>query len=116
MVPRVFFGVKINPKIKKDYLEAIYKEGLSTCQITEALMVAWVEGRKVAPAVGLNQSKTITIIQNFTRLVKRERRLYKTEYKREANCFDPVIGWFFDEDEPLNERGHTIICKCAECR
>jgi len=122
MVARTFFGVKIKAKIKRDFLAAVYKEGLSTCQIIEALMVAWVEGRKALPATGFNQSKTIspvTINQRFERVVKRGERRKFREFMPEDNFFnaDATIWEYHDVDAVmLSANGHAPGCQCSECR
>lgn len=122
MVARTFFGVKIRAKIKKDFLEAVYEEGLSTCQIIEALMVAWVEGRKAVSSVGLNQKKgvpPITINQRFERVVKRGGRRSFREFVPEPNFYNAkaMIWEFRDVDrEMLLPNGHAAGCQCSKCR
>jgi len=119
MARRIMFGVKINAKIKRDFLEAVYKEGLSTCQIIEALMVAWVEGRKAVPATGLNQSKTITVNQYFQRFLKRGGRRDFSPAVPVANFYnaDGTVWQYVDVPaEELNVNGHAAGCGCSECR
>lgn len=118
---RVSVGIKVDVQIREAFKEAVRKKGLSTCFVMEALMVAWVEGSKVATAAKVDGCPTITINQNFQRVVKRERRKSGvTEFMPEANCYvNPPGAWIYrkpDSKSDMNpETGHHTSCKCNSC-
>lgn len=70
MRPRTTLTIRINPKIKKEFLAIIKEKGLNTCHIAEALFAAWIEGTKVTSrAVGLRPGLILTINQKFENVV-----------------------------------------------
>lgn len=69
-------GIAIEPELWKEFKKALEERGLSTCFVLETLIQAWLAGTKAPPANKVHQGGSITVIQNFQRFVKRERRLY----------------------------------------
>jgi len=127
---RIVFSVRIDPKIAKDFKDRIEETKLSTCFIIEALMVAWTEGSKyIPPASSLPKplaGHTITITQNFQRVVKRERRKSGvTELRPEDNCYvknSPsgfaVNNWCYRkpaDKSDINRFSHHVSCVCLDC-
>lgn len=127
MRPRKCYSIRINPEIEKEFKDAIKEKGLSTCLVIEALMIAWVEGTKNRPPpTGITAGRTITITQNFPRVVKRERRGNKgvIEFRPEDNCYVKnrggfaVNAWTYVKPaskDDVNRFGHHVSCVCLDC-
>lgn len=127
MRPRVVFGVRIDPKIGKEFTEAVKQKGLSTCLVVEALLTAWIVGIKHCPDASVNLGKTIIVNQNFPRVVKRERRKSGvSEFMPEDNCYVKnrggyaVNAWTYVKPankSDLNPKNHHhVSCVCTSCR
>jgi hypothetical protein len=122
MRPRVVFGVRIDPKIGKEFTEAVTQKGLSTCLVVEALLTAWTVGIKSCSASDVNPGKTIIVNQSFPRVVKRERRSSGvTELIPEANCYvTPPGAWIYrrpaNKSDLNPKNGHHVSCVCNVCQ
>jgi hypothetical protein len=126
---RKVFSVRIDPKIAKVFTDRIKETNLSTCLVVEALLVAWVEGSKYLPPASSKPKAlaghTITITQNFQRVVKRERRKSGvTELMPEDNCYVKNRGgyainaWTYVKPankSDINKFGHHVSCVCLDC-
>lgn len=125
MRPRVVFGVRIDPKIGKEFTEAVKQKGLSTCLVVEALLTAWTVGIKNCPTPDVNPGQTIIVNQNFPRVVKRERRKSGvSEFVPEDNCYVKnrggyaVNAWTYVKPankSDINKFGHYVSCACTSC-
>ena len=119
--PRETFGVRINPKIKKEFLDAVKEKKLNSCHIIEALMIAWVEGTKKRPrGLGLAVGSTLTINQKFENVVARSRREIKGSklFKPEDNCYKNTM-WSYrkpEKGELVSILGHVSECECNVCK
>lgn len=125
---RETFSVKIKREIKLEFQKTVKEKGLSTCFIIESLMIAWIEGIKAPARAKVDQSSTISITQNFTRVFTRGRRFLKDAKKdfrkdvdvlgevHETNFYNPDSNMWEFKDDTLNDVGHVIGCGCSKCR
>ena len=114
------FSVKIKRSLRDEFKRRVVESGLSTCFITETLLAAWIEGNKVSRADKVNSSRTITVNQNFTRVVKRSRRGssgFRDSFSEgEPNFYDGKINMWEYRPGPANLNGHAAGCACSQCR
>ena len=118
---REVFSVKIKAKLKKEFTDVIKEKGFSTCFIIETLLTAWLEGLKASARSKVDQSKTITVVQNFTRVIKRARRgtsgfLDPYSEMKEANFYNGKTTCWEYRPGPCNLNGHAASCACSICR
>ena len=117
---RVVFSVKIDRKLKEEFNKAVKEKGLSTCFIIETMLSAWLEGLKAPARAKVDSSNTITVVQNFTRVVKRARRgtsgFRDSFSENEPNFYDGGTNIWEYRPGPVNLNGHAAGCTCSECR
>lgn len=123
MRPRTTLQIRINPKIKKEFLDAVKEKNLNVCHIAEALFCAWIEGAKNRPPdIGMTSGATLVINQKFESVVARSRREIKggheKQYRPEDNCYKNTM-WSYrkpEKGELLSILGHVLECECSVCK
>lgn len=117
--PRTVLNIRINPKIKKEFLDTVKEKKLNICHIAEALLIAWTEGTKNRPRdIGLTPGTTLVVNQKFENVIARGRRR-KRMFEPAPNCYTENGYWIYrkpERDEPLSKQGHVLECECSICK
>jgi len=89
--------IRIDPKLWQEFKEKMARQGLSTCQVLEALISAWIYGASQVPGIQTPMKVDLTINE----VVSRRRRAAAptvsekawddwVRYYEDTWCFTPV--------------------------
>jgi len=59
--------IRIDPKLWQEFMEKVASQGLSTCQVLEALINAWIYGASMVPGIQTPMKVDLTINEVVTR-------------------------------------------------
>ena len=106
-------SIRCDTKIWNTFKNVCKKNGLSTCDILEKLILGFSVGYSTRVA----QPTTINVVVDAPRIVKRvRRRQLIVENEVEQNFYDAHGCWISKPNIQLNEFGHAEGCHCTYCR
>jgi hypothetical protein len=109
--------LRCDPETKKAILAFVRQNGLSLCQICDALIKAFLYGIQFQKELGV-QSPTINL--TIDRVVSKPRRLVyeHSEQDEGLDFYDRNMGdWTkVPKERGINENGHGLGCGCSMCR
>jgi len=106
MLKTVKTTIRVRVDLWHEFIADVRNKGLSTCQVLEALMAAYVYGGKAMPGQDKPTIVNLTMQHVVERPRRREDEKYVRKKKDRTNHYDPDRGWYFD---PNLDPGMVVV-------